>query len=224
MSDRPMAKFHRPQIRWYGFDAPLMTFDQAEMVLAMLKKRRPLEQVATECCVENWFTVPASDGQIGKMRSYSLPWEKAKSMHDASLFLTAKINPMKFYTERLRDIRKAKSQEELDVAASEVKFVEGALAKDYIVPLREAYRQRKLNLNGESLTELVPIEDCSLCGRHMFTVEIRDDPFYCDRAGLPEKRKNGEVVREEIPRCPYKPPRPDPWKTTDDSASGTGPT
>jgi superfamily II DNA or RNA helicase len=147
------------QIKYVGFlgmelERVILSKKRASQIISQLKCRQPLEEIAqlNGLRPEQWKPKGPSPQQCRLMASKGLPTKRAKSKYDASLLLEAKLNPDAFQAKKVDELRSAKSSEELDAVAMDLRLVRGVLPEDKWNPLVSAGKEirHKMNDRGDA--------------------------------------------------------------------------
>ena len=113
---------------------------QIGRIIDMLLQRMPLEEVArlNRLDADQWEASKPSLKQINFMKWKHVPTEKAKTPHDASLLIDAKLEGEKFVSDRMEAMSKAKTADELTVVAKDIRLVNGVLSPSLYAQLISA--------------------------------------------------------------------------------------
>jgi hypothetical protein len=147
------------QMNYVGFlgmelQRVILSKKRVRQIISQLRCRKPLEEVAhlNDLRPDQWKPKGPSPQQCGLMARKGLPTERAKSKYDASLLLEAKLNPDAFQAKKVDELHSAKSSEELDAIALDLRLVRGVLPEDKWNPLVSAGKEirHKMHDRGDA--------------------------------------------------------------------------
>lgn len=109
----------------------------------------PAEVVRYYCLEKRARTTGPTGGQVWKLESEAIDPGRAHTKREAGMLLDAALNPLKFYSERMKEIDKAEVPSDLDAVGRDVKLVAGILPKQHMDALIDAGKERR-ELIGKS--------------------------------------------------------------------------
>jgi superfamily II DNA or RNA helicase len=126
---------------------PLRSKKQIGRVISLLKQRLPLEEIAFKNGLDQsqWERRGPTLNTINFMRWKGVPTERARTQHDASLLIDAKLHPDKFSDGLLASINKARTSDDLTGVAKDLALVRGVLDEELYEWLVQAGQSKRAN-------------------------------------------------------------------------------
>lgn len=150
---RESSRWRYHQLRNLGIELEYCEVGPMFGMLAALRARKlTVEDVALKFGLDRWTRVYPSEKQIGLLKWKEVPgWNRCRCKHDASLLISAALNPEEFKERWLKELSEARSVAEVTAVAKDLGFVRFALLRAVYEELVVAGRTRR-----EIVTEGIP--------------------------------------------------------------------
>lgn len=136
----------------YGLESDdVLSNGKARGILAWLKARKPMHEIAAKYGLTNWRRVLPSSAQAWLLEIKGLP--PAACKRDASLLLDAASKPLSLYKKLLREIDKCNFARDLDSVACDIRTIGRVLPAEYLEPLIAAGKAKRGEVSGEEIPE-----------------------------------------------------------------------